>query len=213
MAWNVPCHAGGRGFEPRRSRQYFSNLSHSPVACFRMDAVPAVRGGHGQHVRIRCLRAGLRRHRRRDLVADVCRELVACAAKSGAGGPATRYRGHPQCGRATSRRVCRQGRCGIARDGRRALRLRRRSHAVLRELLRARIQFLVPGRNECGLGCSRFRPGDTVIVWYDPDLPATAVLNRAATSRRTYYRNLALLVAGIAVVAASTATAVIASMM
>ena len=32
----------------------------------------------------------------------------------------------------------------------------------------------------------RFRPGDTVTVWYDPDVPATAALDKTPPLRRAY---------------------------
>ena len=67
-----------------------------------------------------------------------------------------------------------------------------------------------PDETSAVAAASRFRPGDTVTVWYDPDLPATAVLDKTPPSRRTYYRNFALAAFGIAVVAAVATVVVIA---
>jgi hypothetical protein len=59
---------------------------------------------------------------------------------------------------------------------------------------------------------SRFRPGERVTVWYDPDSPATAVLDKTPPSRRIYYRNFALVAAGVATVATVAAAVVIMNM-
>jgi len=174
--------------------------------------LPTVTGGDHdrQHNRIRRIWAGFRRYRRRHLVADVRRELVAGEAK----GRRTAF-GRPRAssarsGRATWSLLATRQRHRTGRSTRYDYAVEGQSYSGDRFALEFNSWY--PDEASAVAAAARFRPGQPVAVWYDADSPVTAVLDRTPPSRRIYYRNFALVAAGVAVVAAVAAVVVIASL-
>lgn len=67
-----------------------------------------------------------------------------------------------------------------------------------------------PDEPSAAAAADRFRPGEPVTVWYEPDSPATVVLNKTPPTQRTRYRRFTLVAGLVAVVAALSAITVIA---